>query len=69
MEKQSIISKIYNDPSGFGSQAVTLKEAKEKYKTITKDDVKDWFIKNLENKKQLEGTNSFIAPILIMNTN
>ena len=45
MEKQSIISKIYNDPSGFGSQAVTLKEAREKDKTITKDDVKDWFIK------------------------
>jgi hypothetical protein len=38
--KSEIISKIYNDPSGFGSVKKTLDEAKQMDKTITIDDVK-----------------------------
>ena len=41
MSKNEIISKIYNDPSGFGSVKKTLDEAKQIDKTITIDDVKN----------------------------
>ena len=40
----------------------TLKEAREKDKTITMADVQQFFRKNVEQKKQLRGQNSFIAP-------
>ena len=60
--KLEIISKTYFDPAGFGSQAATLEDAQKKYKTITLDDVKIFFNKQVESKKQLKGTNSFIAP-------
>ena len=60
--KSEIISKIYNDPSGFGSVKKTLDEAKQIDKTITIDDVKNWFSKNVEKKNQLKGMNSFVAP-------
>ena len=62
MSKNEIISKIYNDPSGFGSINKTLDEAKQVDKSITIDDVKDWFRKNVEKKNQLKGMNSFVAP-------
>jgi len=62
MSKNEIISKIYNDPSGFGSVKKTLDEAKQLDKSITIDDVKDWFHKNVEKKNQLKGMNSFVAP-------
>ena len=60
--KNDIISKIYFDRSGFGSKATTLRDAKEKDKTITMKDVEDFFRKNVEQKKQLRGQNSFIPP-------
>ena len=41
--KQNIISDIYFDRSGFGSKATTLKDAREKDKTITMKDV-DFFL-------------------------
>ena len=60
--KQKIISDIYNDPSGFGSKAVTLADARKKDKTITKSDVDEFFKKNVEVKKLPRGQNSFVAP-------
>ena len=62
MNKNDIISKIYTDPSGFGSIKKTLDEAKQVDKSITIDDVKDWFRKNVEKKNQLKGMNSCVAP-------
>ena len=62
MSKQEIISNIYYDKRGFGSKQRTLKEAKEKDKTITMEDIEDFFRKNVEQKKQLRGFNSLISP-------
>ncbi|MFM7979557.1 MAG: hypothetical protein ACKPKO_09600, partial [Candidatus Fonsibacter sp.] len=44
----------------FGSLKNTLSDAREIDKTITIDDVKKWFDNNVEQKKQLLGSNSFI---------
>ena len=60
--KDKIISDIYFDRSGFGSQATTFKDAKAKDKSITLADVKAWFEKNLVRKRPMSGFNSFIAP-------
>ena len=60
--KQDIIGKIYFDRSGYGSKQTTLRDAKEKDKTITMKDVEEFFRKNVEQKKQLRGQNSFIPP-------
>ena len=60
--KDKIISDIYFDRSGFGSQAVTFKDVKAKDKSITMAEVKAWFEKNIERKKTMSGYNSFIAP-------
>ena len=60
MSKTEIITKVYNDPSGFGSLKNTLSDAREIDKTITIEDVKKWFDSNVEQKKQLPGSNSFI---------
>jgi len=57
-----IISKIYNEPSGFGSLKTTLEDARKIDKSITNEDVKKFFRENVEQKKQLKGYNSFIAP-------
>ena len=40
--KAEIISKIYNDLSGFGSIKQTFDEARKKDKSITLNDVKEW---------------------------
>ena len=40
--KNHIISKNYYDRSGFGSKATTLRDAKEKDKTIAMKDVEDF---------------------------
>ena len=61
-DKNDIISKIYFDRSGFGSIQTTYKDAKAKDKSITLSDVKEWFKKTIEQKKQLRGQNSFIPP-------
>ena len=65
--KQDIIGKIYFDRSGYGSKQTTLRDAKEKDKTITMKDVEEFFRKNVEQKKQLRGQNSFIPPHPFMN--
>ena len=60
--KDEIISSIYYDRSGYGSVNTTYQDAKKEDKTITVNDVKKWFEKNVEKKKQLSGYNSFVAP-------
>ena len=61
MDKNQIISKIYLDPAGFGSNASTLAEAKKYDPTITLKDVQEWKNKHTERKTNLKGFNSFIA--------
>ena len=60
-DKQDIIKKIYFDPVGFDSIKRTFEDARKKDKTITLDDVKQFFKTNVEQKKQLKGYNSFVA--------
>ena len=62
MSKQEIIGNIYFDKSGFGSKNTTLKDAKEKDKSITMKDVEEFFKKNVEIKKIREATTAFFAP-------
>ena len=61
-DKQKIINDIYFDRAGFGSKANTLKDAREKDKTITMADVEKFFKENVEVKRKPRGNNSFIAP-------
>ena len=61
MNKNEIISKIYYDPAGFGSVKQTYLEARAKDPSIKYEDVKKWLHKEVEQKKQLKGYNSFIA--------
>ena len=56
-----IINNVYRDKSGYGSIQKTYQDAKEKDSTITLQNVKDWFSKNVEKKTNLKGYNSFIA--------
>lgn len=62
MSKQEIISNVYYDRAGSGSRSRTLKEAREKHKTITIDAVHEFFKKNVEAKRKPAGQNSFVAP-------
>ena len=57
--KQEIIANIYYDKSGFSSEATTLKDARAKDKSITKDDVEEFFRKNVEIKKKAERAEQF----------
>ena len=61
-DKQKVINDIYFDRNGFGSRATTLKDARLKDKSITMDDVNEFFRKNVEMKRKPRGTNSFVAP-------
>ena len=56
-----LIKKIYYDPGGYGSVQETYKDAKKEDSTITVANVKDWFERNVERKKQLRGFNSYIS--------
>ena len=62
MSKQEIINDVYYDRAGYGSRSRTLKEAREKDKSITIDDVNEFFKKNVEAKRKPAGQNSFVAP-------
>ena len=62
MSKQDIIAKIYFNESGYGSKQRTLKESREKDKSIRMTDIEEFFRKNVEQKKQLRGFNSFVSP-------
>lgn len=46
--KQELIANIYYDRAGYGSKNATLKDAREKDKSITKADVEEFFRKNVE---------------------
>ena len=60
-DKVEIIKTVYTDPSGFGSKVNSLKDARKKDNTITKDDVNEWFKQYVEEKKKPRGFNSFVA--------
>ena len=62
VKKDDIIKGIYYDRAGFGSIQTTYKDAKAKEPSITLDDVKEWFKKNVEIEKKQRGFNSFVAP-------
>ena len=61
MTKDETISKIYYDEAGYGSVKQTYLEARQKDPKITYEDVKNWLHKEVEQKKQLKGYNSYIA--------
>jgi hypothetical protein len=61
-KKDTIISKIYYDPAGYGSVVNTYKDARVKDSKITMKYVHGWFSGNVINRKQPNGTNSFVAP-------
>ena len=60
--KQDIISNIYFDRAGYQSKANTLKDARQKDKSITMADVNEFFNKNVDEKRTPRGENSFVAP-------
>lgn len=62
MSKQEIIGNIYFYKAGFGSKNTTLKDAREKNKSITMKDVEYFFKKSVEIKMNPRGYNSFVAP-------
>ena len=57
--KQEIIANIYYDKGGFGSKAITLKDARAKDKTITMQDIEDFFQKECRNQKKAERSKKF----------
>ena len=61
-KKDDIIKFIYTDKAGFGSIANTLKAARKKDPSITRQDVKDWIEGNMDRKTDLKGFNSYIPP-------
>ena len=61
MDKDKIISQVYNDPLGFGSNHSTLKDARKLDPSITLQDIQKWKQDNIERKTQLKGYNSFVA--------
>ena len=64
LTKEQIISNVYYDvDTGFGSVQETLRKAKQKEPTITKEDV-DKFMREQPNKqvKKYRGSNSYTAP-------
>ena len=62
VNKDDIIKKKYFDRAGFGNVNTTFKDAKAKEPSITLNDVKEWFKKNVEQKRKQRGINSFVAP-------
>ena len=61
-KKQQIIRDIYFDKAGYGSRKTTLEDAQKKEPTIKKEDVEQFFRKNVEIKAKPRGHNSFVAP-------
>ena len=60
--KQKNINDIYYDRAGFGSLRTTLQDAKARDPSITMDDVRRFFARNVEEKRKPRGENSFVAP-------
>ena len=61
MKFDSIIKKIYYDPGGYGSMQDTFKEVKKVDSSIQFSDVKDWFERSVQRKKNLRGFNSYVS--------
>ena len=57
-----VLKKIHFDRAGFGSMLTTYRDAQKEDKSITMNDVKDFFEEFVDQKKQQRGFNSFIAP-------
>ena len=49
-DKNNIISKVYYDKSGYGSIKTTLDDARKIDKSITINDVKEFFNNNVDKK-------------------
>jgi hypothetical protein len=60
-EKDEVIKNLYYDRSGHQSIQKTYQEAKQKDNTITLENVRSWFNKNVEVKSKPRGYNSYIA--------
>ena len=58
-DKDETIKYIYN--IFYGSMVDTYKDARKKDKSITYQDVKRWFEKNIPKLNNLSGYNSFVA--------
>ena len=50
MSKAETISNVYYDQSGYGSKKATLDNAMKKDKTVTMEDINDFFLKNVEQE-------------------
>ena len=61
MKFDSTTKKIYYDPGGYGSMQDTFKEVKKVDSSIKFSDVKDWFERSVERKKNLRGFNSYVS--------
>ena len=61
-ENDKIIRGIYYNEAGYGSIKTTYREERLKNNKITLKYVQEWFRKNVGNKAQPGGTNSFVAP-------
>jgi hypothetical protein len=68
MSKQEIIGNIYFDKAGFGSKNTTLKDAREKNKSITMKDLEDFFKHNVAIKNKREATIALLLHITIIHT-
>ena len=56
------IKDVYESPEGLGSMQKTYEVAKQKLDAVTKQDVKNWFDRNVEKKTKMRGWSSYIAP-------
>ena len=61
MKFDELIKKVYHDPGGYGSIQDTFKEVKKLNSSVKLDDIKDWFERTIERKKNLRGFNSYIS--------
>ena len=61
MKFDELIKKVYYDPGGYGSIQDTFKEVKKLTSSVKLDDIKDWFERTIERKKNLRGFNSYIS--------
>ena len=61
MKFDGLIKKVYYNPAGYGSIQDTYKDVKKLDSSITMSDIKDWFERNVERKKQLTGFNSYVS--------
>ena len=62
MDSNNIISKIYYDKGGFGSIKTTFEDVRKIDKSITLEDIKNFFNNNVKKKDNLKGFKSFVAP-------